>query len=70
MPLNPYRGGITRTVKANYYKVSQSNFLYATQRGATGVIKIYERLHSDRDGLQPSHSEVLPWAAEGGLAEH
>jgi hypothetical protein len=66
MPLNPYKGGVARTIKANYQQVSQSNFLHTASYGATGVIKIYERLHSDRDGLQPSHSEVLPWAAEGG----
>lgn len=32
------------------------------------VLLAYERLHSDRDGLQPNHSEVLPWAAEGGIS--
>lgn len=37
-----------------------------TDFGLPKVIKTYERLHSDRNGLQPSHSGVLPWAAEGG----
>ena len=35
-------GGISRTIKANYYKVSRSNFVLTTARGATGVIEYEE----------------------------
>ena len=40
--INPYRKGVARTIKGQYYKTSQANFLVATQQGATGVIKTYE----------------------------
>lgn len=33
--INPYRKGVARTIKGQYYKTSQANFLVATQQGAT-----------------------------------
>lgn len=40
--LNPYRGGIVRTIKANYYKVSLANLIRADALGATGIMEIYD----------------------------
>ena len=40
--LNPYRGGIVRTIKANYYKVSLANLIRTDALGATGIMEIYD----------------------------
>lgn len=38
-PLNPYRVGIARTIKATYQKQSLANFIRKGSMGATGVIE-------------------------------
>lgn len=42
--INPYHG-VSRTVKATYYKSSLANFLHTESRGAGGVLIIerYEK---------------------------
>ena len=42
-PLNPYKDGACRTIKAQYQQTSLANFLRQDGLGATGVI-IYEDL--------------------------
>lgn len=37
-PLNPTPDGICRTIKSQYYKNSQANFIKQSDQGATGVI--------------------------------
>lgn len=41
-PLNPYQGGVSRTIKAQYQQSSRANFVRQDGLGATGVIE-YER---------------------------
>lgn len=40
--LNPYRGGMVRTIKANYQKVSLANLIRTDALGATGIMEIYD----------------------------
>jgi hypothetical protein len=42
-PLNPYRGGVARTIKANCAQVSLSNFRHTASFAASGVVVEYER---------------------------
>lgn len=42
MPLNPYKDGTCRTIKAQYQQSSRANFIRQDGLGATGVIEIYE----------------------------
>lgn len=42
MPLNPYKDGTCRTIKAQYHQSSRANFIRQDGLGATGVIEIYE----------------------------
>lgn len=39
LAVNKYQG-VSRTVKATYYKVSLANFLHTDSRGAGGVLMI------------------------------
>lgn len=39
--LNPY-GGMVRTIKANYQKVSLANLIRTDALGATGIMEIYD----------------------------
>ena len=41
-PLNPYRVGIARTIKATYQKQSLANFIRKGSMGATAVIEYEE----------------------------
>ena len=40
IPFNPEPDGASRTIKANYYKVSMANFVRGGGYGATGVAVI------------------------------
>lgn len=42
--LNPAWGGVSRTIKANYYKMGERNFLFTKKDGfsASGLIIEYE----------------------------
>lgn len=40
--LNPYGGGMVRTIKANYQKVSLANLIRTDALGATGIMEIYD----------------------------
>lgn len=42
LAVNKYKG-VSRTVKASYYKVSLANFLHTDSRGAGGVVSMIER---------------------------
>jgi hypothetical protein len=42
MPLNPYKDGTCRTIKAQYHQSSRANFIRQDGLGATGVIEFYE----------------------------
>ena len=46
-PLNPYRVGIARTIKATYQKQSPANFIRKGSMAATGVIE-YESNESTK----------------------
>lgn len=39
---NPEAEGMSRTLKANYWKVSVANFLHQNGWGATGAMVVYE----------------------------
>ena len=43
VPFNPEPDGTSRTIKANYWKVSRANFLRGGGYGATGVICVDDR---------------------------
>lgn len=40
--LNPEFDGVSRTIKAQYYKTGCINYIYHNDWGATGVMAIYE----------------------------
>lgn len=40
--INTEHDGVSRTVKAQYFKTSVANFLYINDWGATGAMVIYE----------------------------
>ena len=40
--LNPCRGGMVRTIKANYRKVSLANLIRTDALGATVIMEIYD----------------------------
>lgn len=40
--INPDGGKNSRTIRANYWKVSLSNFTHANGLGATGIMEIYD----------------------------
>lgn len=42
MPLNPYKDGTCRTIKAQYHQSSRANFIRQDGLGATGVIEVHE----------------------------
>ena len=49
-PLNPYRVGIARTIKATYQKQSPANFIRKGSMAATAVIEYdTDRGHSKDD---------------------
>lgn len=47
MPLNPYRGGVCRTIKAQYQQSSLANFIRDDGLAATGVIEIEDEERED-----------------------
>ena len=47
LPLNPYRGGVCRTIKAQYQQSSLANFIRDDGLAATGVIEIEEDERED-----------------------
>lgn len=49
IPLNPYKGGVCRTIKAQYQQSSLANFIRDDGLAATGVIVIedYETYNKD-----------------------
>lgn len=55
--MNPEPDGTSRTIKANYCKVSRANFLRGGGYGATGVICFDDRpdmeVQAERNGLRP-----------------
>lgn len=55
-PLNAYGEGVSRTIKAQYYKTGRANLIRNDSRGATGVIEFARPvcLNSKVDGKQPS----------------
>ncbi len=57
IPMNPEPDGTSRTIKANYYKVSLANFIRGGGYGATAVLCVDDRadmaLTSERNGIQP-----------------
>ena len=55
VPFNPEPDGTSRTIKANYHKVSPANFIRGGGDGATAVICISDgsdmEVPSERNGL-------------------
>ena len=45
--LNPYKGGICRTIKSQYWKNGIDNFTCQGSYGATGVIRKIEKRDSN-----------------------
>ena len=50
-PLNQYTQGIARTIKANYYKQSLTNFTRGGSMGATGVIEYDNNGRHSKDDI-------------------
>lgn len=54
-PLNPEPDGTSRTIKANYWKVSRANFIRGGGYGATAVICVDDRtdmeIQAKRNGV-------------------
>lgn len=57
IPMNPEPDGTSRTIKANYYKVSMANFIRGGGYGATAVICVSDgsdmEITPERNGLRP-----------------
>lgn len=71
IPLNPYKDGTARTIKAQYQQSSSANFVRQDGLGATGVLCIENKstdtticLNSKVDGKQPSLEDRI-YSIEG-----
>lgn len=55
VPFNPEPDGTSRTIKANYWKVSRANFIRGGGYGATAVICVDDRsdmeIQAKRNGV-------------------
>lgn len=66
IPLNPMPDGTCRTIKANYYKASKSNFTRSGGYGATAVAFVCDESHADmeiqaeRHGVRPDRDSTVP----------
>lgn len=49
IPLNTCRGGHAVTIKANYWKVSISNFVHQDGLRATGIMEVYDNNRTDSE---------------------
>ena len=63
--MNPEPDGTSRTIKANYWKVSRANFLRGGGYGATGVIEVLDsglcvQEPAERSGVRPDGSGTVP----------
>ena len=62
-PLNPYKDGTCRTIKAQYQQSSRANFARQDGLGATGVVQI-GNIYPDTDGFKNRTSGRV-YSAEG-----
>ena len=63
IPLNPYKDGTCRTIKAQYQQSSRANFARQDGLGATGVVQI-GNIYPDTDGFKNRTSGRV-YSAEG-----
>lgn len=64
--INPAGGGTARTIKANYWKVSLSNFVHKDGMGATAVMRVYE--NNNRRLCVPLAPERTGAESDGGVS--
>ena len=76
IPFNPEPDGTSRTIKANYYKVSLANFVRGGGYGATAVAVFDSGIcmeeQPERTSVRPNGNITMPdgWESRRGRAKN